>query len=170
MNEPNSQTIAFRDRVPVPTFENSNSPFKDDHEFTRYHLDVIKRELSGKIDTYIIELVVDKFHGLLENLQDNLSKEEYLKTIFILFSNNSSSGIPIEEFKTNPLTSKEQEILRHLAQGNRNQQIAEELFISPHTVRTHRNNIHRKLKICGTDKNPLALYVRYSNFFNLEGS
>lgn len=38
-------------------------------------------------------------------------------------------------------------MLNLVANGFSNSQIAERLFISPHTVRTHRNNIWRKLNI-----------------------
>lgn len=45
------------------------------------------------------------------------------------------------------LTAREKEILNLIANGFSNTQIGERLFISPHTVRTHRNNIWRKLSI-----------------------
>lgn len=47
----------------------------------------------------------------------------------------------------NNLSARELEILRLLARGKRNAQIAEELFISPHTVRNHVSNILAKLHI-----------------------
>ncbi|MBL7942380.1 MAG: response regulator transcription factor, partial [Flavobacteriales bacterium] len=45
------------------------------------------------------------------------------------------------------LTLRECEILDLLAQGNRNKQIAEKLFLSPHTIRTHIYNIYEKLHV-----------------------
>jgi len=45
------------------------------------------------------------------------------------------------------LTKREKEILKYIAQGQNNQQIAERLFISPRTVDTHRTNIMQKLNI-----------------------
>ena len=45
------------------------------------------------------------------------------------------------------LTEREKEIIRLVALGKTNQQIAEELSISPHTVITHRKNITSKLGI-----------------------
>lgn len=47
----------------------------------------------------------------------------------------------------NSLTSREKEIIRLIFQGFRSRQIAEKLFISPHTVSTHRKNIKNKLEI-----------------------
>lgn len=45
----------------------------------------------------------------------------------------------------NSLTEREKEILDLIALGCKNQQIADKLFISFHTVRTHRKNIFKKL-------------------------
>ena len=46
-----------------------------------------------------------------------------------------------------PLTTKEQEVLARLAEGRTNQQIAEALFITPATVKTHLSNIYAKLDV-----------------------
>ena len=49
----------------------------------------------------------------------------------------------------NQLTSREQEVLRHIANGEPNKQIAKALDLSVRTVETHRLNIKRKLGIEG---------------------
>jgi DNA-binding NarL/FixJ family response regulator len=49
----------------------------------------------------------------------------------------------------NQLTSREQEVLRHIANGESNKRIARELDLSVRTVETHRLNIKRKLGIEG---------------------
>jgi DNA-binding NarL/FixJ family response regulator len=49
----------------------------------------------------------------------------------------------------NQLTSREQEVLRHIANGESNKQIARALVLSVRTVETHRLNIKRKLGIEG---------------------
>ncbi|WP_077045328.1 LuxR C-terminal-related transcriptional regulator [Pseudomonas sp. KK4] len=46
-----------------------------------------------------------------------------------------------------PLSGRELEVLGLIAQGNSNQQIAEQLFISLHTVKTHARRIHSKLGV-----------------------
>ncbi len=48
------------------------------------------------------------------------------------------------------LTKREQEILQLVAQGMTSQQIAEQLFISPRTVETHRANLMEKLGVNNT--------------------
>jgi ATP/maltotriose-dependent transcriptional regulator MalT len=45
------------------------------------------------------------------------------------------------------LSSRELEVLGLIALGNSNQQIAEQLFISLHTVKTHARRIHSKLGV-----------------------
>jgi len=45
------------------------------------------------------------------------------------------------------LTVREQEVLRHLAAGLSNKEIAEDLFISEKTVKSHLNSIFKKLSV-----------------------
>ncbi len=45
------------------------------------------------------------------------------------------------------LTTREREVLGLLAEGHNNSAIAEQLFISPDTVKTHRKNLMRKLDV-----------------------
>ncbi|MHC8316124.1 LuxR C-terminal-related transcriptional regulator [Pseudomonas sp. LB3P31] len=49
--------------------------------------------------------------------------------------------------EANPLSARELEVLGLIAQGDSNQQIAEQLFISLHTVKTHARRIHSKLGV-----------------------
>ncbi|MBV6822203.1 LuxR C-terminal-related transcriptional regulator [Pseudomonas sp. PD9R] len=49
--------------------------------------------------------------------------------------------------EANPLSGRELEVLSLIARGNSNQQIAEQLFISLHTVKTHARRIHSKLGV-----------------------
>lgn len=60
------------------------------------------------------------------------------------------------------LTVRETEILKLIASGKSTQKIAEELFLSPHTVHTHRKSIIRKLNI----KSPTE-FVIYAMDFGL---
>lgn len=46
-----------------------------------------------------------------------------------------------------PLTKTERDILKLMAMGKKSRQIAEERFLSVHTVITHRKNIFRKLNV-----------------------
>ena len=55
------------------------------------------------------------------------------------------------------LTSRERDIVRLVAQGLRNGEVAAKLFISEETVKTHLNNIFRKINV--RDRVELALYA-----------
>jgi two-component system, NarL family, response regulator len=46
-----------------------------------------------------------------------------------------------------PLTTREIEVLRLMAEGKSNKEIGAALFISEGTVKTHVNNIHEKLSV-----------------------
>lgn len=52
-----------------------------------------------------------------------------------------------EDTTTSGLTAREKEILTLLAKGFSTAKISSELFLSPHTVHTHRKNIIKKLNI-----------------------
>jgi DNA-binding CsgD family transcriptional regulator len=58
------------------------------------------------------------------------------------------------------LTEREREILRHVAQGRRNDDIAATLFISPQTVQTHVRNVLGKLGV-HSKLEAVALAVRH---------
>jgi DNA-binding NarL/FixJ family response regulator len=59
--------------------------------------------------------------------------------------------------ETEALTRREREILKLLAEGKKSQEIADILFVSIHTVRTHRYNLMRKLRLRN-----MADLVRYA--------
>jgi len=56
-----------------------------------------------------------------------------------------------------PLTAREIDVVKLLANGKSNKEVATELFISVRTVETHRRAIHRKLGFTS-----LAELVRYA--------
>jgi len=70
------------------------------------------------------------------------------KVIDMLYNKHISKPIqkPISEIPQE-LTPKELEIIRLIAEGRITKEIAEILFISVHTVNTHRKNIFKKLNI-----------------------
>ena len=62
-----------------------------------------------------------------------------------------------ERVKINMLTEREREIIRLLAEGLRNKQIGERLFISEITVRHHLTSIFNKLAV--SDRLELLIYA-----------
>jgi DNA-binding NarL/FixJ family response regulator len=59
------------------------------------------------------------------------------------------------------LSEREREILRHVAEGKRNDDIAATLFISPQTVQTHVRNVLGKLEV-HSKLEAVALAVRHN--------
>jgi DNA-binding NarL/FixJ family response regulator len=57
----------------------------------------------------------------------------------------------------NPLSPREEEVVRHVALGLRNADVARRLFISEQTVKTHLNNVFQKLGI--QDRVELTIYA-----------
>jgi DNA-binding NarL/FixJ family response regulator len=78
------------------------------------------------------------------------------------FKKSSESGVRREK----PLLSpREREIVQLVAQGFRNREIAEKLFISEQTVKNHLHNIFDKLGV--SDRLELALYAIHHHLTDL---
>ena len=61
------------------------------------------------------------------------------------------------EALTEPLTEREAEVLKLIARGMANKQIAREMFVATSTVKTHVNNLYRKLGV--RSRTQAALYA-----------
>ena len=70
----------------------------------------------------------------------------------------TSSGKPRER---SPLSTREREIVALVAQGYKNKEMAEKMFISEQTVKNHLHNIFDKLGV--SDRLELALYAIHNN-------
>jgi DNA-binding NarL/FixJ family response regulator len=101
----------------------------------------------------------DRVAGLLLGADDYIVKpyapDELLTRVRHLVRRSQSSTSPV----TGSLTKREREVLRLLADGLRQDEIAERLFISRKTVSTHVANILRKLGV-RTQTQAVALAFR----------
>ena len=93
---------------------------------------------------------------LLKTLFKHKNDIYYLKQILAAFENGKNHNMPISHHSSispktqslvEPLTNREVEILHFLAQRLQNKEIAEKLFISSQTVKTHLQNIYQKLNV-----------------------
>ena len=74
------------------------------------------------------------------------------------------SDLELVDFTCDPvvLTEREIEVLTYISEGLTNVQIAEKLFLSSHTVNTHRKNIMQKLGVNNTAS--MVMYAVKSGF------
>ena len=52
-----------------------------------------------------------------------------------------------QNFFKDPLSKREIEVLRYMVEDLSNQEIADKLFVSINTIKTHAKNIHLKLEV-----------------------
>src|SRR5699024_8069040 len=62
---------------------------------------------------------------------------------------------------TNKLSKRESEVLTEMAKGKTNKEIAETLFVSEKTVKTHVSHIFAKLQV--SDRTQAAIYAMQNN-------
>jgi LuxR family maltose regulon positive regulatory protein len=76
-------------------------------------------------------------------------QQKYLAHILEVFPKRDSVSAPenVRQTLITPLTPRELEVLRCLAQGDSNQVIAEKLFITLSSVKKHTGNIYSKLEV-----------------------
>ncbi len=71
-----------------------------------------------------------------------------------------------EEDQKKELSQREKEIIVCIVKGLSNKQIADELFLSPHTIATHRRNISNKLQIHSSSG--LTIYAIVNKLVDIE--
>jgi DNA-binding NarL/FixJ family response regulator len=63
----------------------------------------------------------------------------------------STKSLPTEVVMLEGVSDREMQIIALISEGNNEQEIANTLYISYHTVKTHKKNIFRKLQVNGTN-------------------
>lgn len=113
------------------------SSFDDTH----YIRQVLRNGASG----YVLKNTDQK--TLVTAIRTVMDGEEFIdETIKKLLLHESITGQRRSIFEI-PLTKREKEILKLIAEEHTNQQIADQLYISLRTVETHRLNITQKLGV-----------------------
>lgn len=100
-------------------------------------LSVIRKCKEINIEGYILK---DDHNLITKVVKELLNGREF-------YSPKVLKTLDILKIKENVLTPKEEQIIALIASGKSNQEIADELFISYNTIKTHRKNISRKLHI-----------------------
>jgi DNA-binding NarL/FixJ family response regulator len=108
----------------------------------------VKQVLRSGAKGYLLKNA-DK-ETIVQAIEKVFEGEEYIdETIKKILLQESITGQRRSIFEI-PLTKREQEILKLIAEGKSNQEIADQLFISLRTVETHRLNINQKLNVKNT--------------------
>lgn len=135
--------------------------FMDAQFVARQQLDVLKLKRNGNSVYLLTVNAVAEFYGgpadgVLQLYDDMPSLQKKLACIFPQSSKRVNDQAE--------LTQRETEVLKLVARGNSNKEIAESLSISLHTVISHRKNICRKLEI--KTISGLTLYALINNLIN----
>src|SRR5687768_7557452 len=104
---------------------------------------------------YISQMILAGASGFLVK---SASRQEILHAVHTALQGKlyvsvdvEQSPSPARQAGTPPvLTQREKEVLHLIAEGYTNHQMAEELFISPHTVDSHRKNLLNKFEVKNT--------------------
>lgn len=114
-------------------------------------LSVINKCKELNIEGYILK---DDHESIMEGITEILAGQEY-------YSEKVLKTLSILNKKEKLLTPKEEEIIALLAKGKNNHDIANEIFISYNTIKTHRKNISRKLQLSTTAEIIQYYYKNY---------
>lgn len=107
-------------------------------ETVRTIADLPKARFILYCETITDELLAERCEG---HLSAEESDKEVIDLITSLLTADEREEVPGE------LTPRERDIIIGIVKGMTNKEIADELFISPNTVTTHRRNIVKKLDI-----------------------
>lgn len=108
--------------------------------------------MTAKKENFFCGQIIEK---ILEEEPDESNSEELVNRVY-------------EKCEPLKITTRELEILKLIAQGKTNLEIADQLFISNHTVVTHRKNLMKKLGISNTAG--LVMYAVQEDIINLENT
>ena len=128
------------------------------------------REKCDNSDLKVVALLSNLYPSeLLQNFDEKISIYDDIDTIKnklkkLFSTENEESTETTEEQQS--LSAREKEIVVCVVKGMTNREIADTLFLSAHTVITHRRNIARKLQIHSTSG--LTIYAIMNKLVDLK--
>ena len=131
-----------------------------------------KKNLNNLLSLYNKTNVI----GLNSNHYDRNLSDNFADNIFVTDRHETITQIISKHFNTTPATTndvdntlseREIDVLKLLATGKSNKEIAEQLFISIHTVISHRKNISNKIGVKSTAA--LVIYAVANGLIDVDG-
>jgi DNA-binding NarL/FixJ family response regulator len=113
--------------------------------------DFLQQGIEAGAEGFLLKEDADS--ALIYAIRSLLQGERFISSLLT----TKLSAMTFRQAKGTPLTSREKEVMKLVAEGKTSQEIADLLFISVHTVRRHRDNIMRKLNL-----KTLADLVKYA--------
>jgi DNA-binding CsgD family transcriptional regulator/iron-sulfur cluster repair protein YtfE (RIC family) len=112
-------------------------------------INLLLKYLPSEGDSYRLGDVLKKLQQCNQELNQHrlLEDEVLVPKIRLLENTPESSRFSAQNKESEGLSEREKDIVCAVAKGLSNKEIADQLFISIHTVITHRRNISRKLSI-----------------------
>ncbi len=86
---------------------------------------------------------------LLQEARDRKVMAGYVEHLLSTFDTGTLAGLPAETPLPEPLSEREIAVLREIAAGLTNREVADRLYISPETVKKHTGSIYGKLGVRG---------------------
>ncbi|HET6244247.1 MAG: response regulator transcription factor [Bacteroidetes bacterium] len=149
-----------------------------DHASSAFQLDDISKIRALAPGINILAIIQDQTKmffvssikiGVTSILLKNCDREEIIEAIYstskaekfycskvldvIVNQTENANPLSISSFATCEginISDREEEIIKFIAEGYSNKQIADLLFLSPHTINTHRKNIMNKIGVNNT--------------------
>ena len=113
--------------------------------------DFLQQGLEAGVDGFLVKEDADA--ALLQAVRAIRQGEKFYSPLL----SSRLADLAFQKGKSDPLTKREKEVAKLLAEGKSSKEIAKLLYISIYTVRRHRDNIMKKLELKG-----LADLVRYA--------
>ena len=146
-------------------------------QFVFLSLEIIKNDELKELSRISNKDSYPKLILISDSSTSNSLPEFFVDTIYLEYTQNEITSKLKQVFKTylpnkknekksSELSEREKNIVRHIALGNTNKEIGENLFISTHTVITHRKNITQKLGI--KTVSGLTVYAILNNIIAME--
>jgi len=129
------------------------------HSKVEYVMEAVKHNCDGYI------LKTSRFEVLKKTIKTVMDDVKYIEPELIPILNHKLANSVEEEKGREKLTSREVEVLKLVASGLANKEIADQLNISERTVKNHISNIFKKINV--TDRTQAAIFAIKYNIIDI---